>query len=218
MLRTFFKSLIKNIIDCFRGYNILWHLLAIALTYIIVTSGFDWWYFESTRNMFLQKITLVPAIIGFFVPIIVPIVIYIIGKNKKDIRRKIIALGVAQAEIIAYLISIVYKTFTGRTQPEFFTHNSLADISREFHFGFLQHGVFWGWPSSHTMVAFAMSFALIMLYPKNKKILYISIIYAFFIGIGVSISIHWFSDFLAGAILGTLVGIIVGKDFLKKNC
>jgi membrane-associated phospholipid phosphatase len=28
-------------------------------------------------------------------------------------------------------------------------------------------------------------------------------------------SIHWFSDFLAGAILGSLIGIIVGRSFRK---
>lgn len=37
---------------------------------------------------------------------------------------------------------------------------------------------------------------------------------ATYIGIGISVNIHWFSDFAAGAILGSLIGYIVGKTFL----
>ncbi|MES3032232.1 MAG: phosphatase PAP2 family protein [Patescibacteria group bacterium] len=215
MLRNFLNGLRKNTIESFTGKNVLWHFLAIVLTYIIVTSGFDWFYFESTRNVFLQQLTLLPAIIGFFVPIAIPTIIYIFGKLRKNTRNIIASLGVAQAGLIGYLISIVYKTFTGRTQPEFLTHISTMDISRDFNFGFLQHGIFWGWPSSHTAVAFAMSFALVMLYPNNKKVKFLALLYAFYIGIGISISIHWFSDFVAGAIIGALVGIVVGKNFLE---
>jgi membrane-associated phospholipid phosphatase len=30
-------------------------------------------------------------------------------------------------------------------------------------------------------------------------------------------TIHWFSDFLAGAIIGTVVGVVVGKSFLLSQ-
>ncbi len=213
MSKNFLSSLQKNIVESFSRKNLLWHLLAIGLTYILVVSGFDWFYFELTRNPFLQLITLPAGIIGFIVPVFLPIIIYIYGKHKQIEKNTTIALGVAQAGLIAYLISIFYKTFTGRIQPEFMTFNSFIDISREFNFGFLQHGVFWGWPSSHTAVAFAMSFALILFCPNKKHIKYLALLYAFFIGIGASIGFHWFSDFIAGAIIGGLVGVIVGKNF-----
>ena len=77
-------------------------------------------------------------------------------------------------------------------------------------------GAFQGWPSSHTATAFAMSMALVALFPKNKFVKYSAIIYAVYIGLGVSTTIHWFSDFVAGAILGTVIGLVVGKSFLKK--
>jgi hypothetical protein len=38
----------------FKGYNLLWHLLAIVLTCIIVTSGFDWYSFISTQKPVLR--------------------------------------------------------------------------------------------------------------------------------------------------------------------
>jgi len=37
--------------------------------------------------------------------------------------------------------------------------------------------------------------------------------YAFYVGVDVSISIHWFSEFVAGAIIGSLIGAVVGKSF-----
>ncbi len=211
MIKKFLQSLFKNFIECFSIKNLRWHLLAIGLTYILVNSGFDWFYFKVTRNNFLQEISIASTLLGFLVPFILPVAIYLWGKFKKIKETGLVSLGVIQAGLISFFISVVYKAFTGRIQPEFLT-NSGVDISKEFQFGFLRHGVFWGWPSSHTMVAFAMSFALITFYPKNKKVFYVALLYAFFIGLGVSISIHWFSEFVAGAILGALVGIVVGKN------
>ncbi|HTV62754.1 MAG TPA: hypothetical protein VMH30_09320, partial [Verrucomicrobiae bacterium] len=47
----------------------------------------------------------------------------------------------------------------------------------------------------------------------GKKWLCIAaILYACYIGIGVSMTIHWFSDFAAGAIIGMVVGTTVGKS------
>ena len=43
------------------------------------------------------------------------------------------------------------------------------------------------------------------------------IAYAFYIGISVSMTIHWFSDFAAGAIIGTVIGITVGKSFRQQT-
>jgi len=43
------------------------------------------------------------------------------------------------------------------------------------------------------------------------------ITYALYIGLGVSMTIHWFSDFLAGAIIGSAIGAVVGKSFLRSQ-
>jgi membrane-associated phospholipid phosphatase len=93
---------------------------------------------------------------------------------------------------------------------------SLIDTSHGFQFGFLKGGMFWGWPSSHTTVAFAMSVCLITLYPKNKKLILFALLYAFYIGLGVSVTIHWFSEFVAGAIIGSVIGMVVGRSFKTK--
>ena len=90
------------------------------------------------------------------------------------------------------------------------------ELSRNFNFGFLKHGMFWGWPSSHTTIAFAMAVTLMKLFPVNKIITILCLLYALYIGIGVSFSIHWLSEFIAGAIIGSLVGKVVAKSYEIK--
>jgi len=41
-------------------------------------------------------------------------------------------------------------------------------------------------------------------------------LYALYIGVGVSMTIHWFSDFVAGAIVGAVIGITVGNAFNER--
>ncbi len=124
--------------------------------------------------------------------------------------------ALVQASILGLLISSLYKAFTGRLQPELVSHLSNIDISGSFNFGFLRNGVFWGWPSSYTAVAFAMVAALLVLFPRRKSVIAAAALYALYIGLGVSVTIHWFSDFVAGAIIGTVIGIVVGRSFRAR--
>src|SRR5580692_11480741 len=111
------------------------------------------------------------------------------------------ALG--QAALLGWFMASAYKAFTGRVH---LPHSMAVDTSHIFRFGFMRGGIFWGWPSSHTATAFAMAFTLFTLFPRQKVLRIAVITYALYIGIGVSMTIHWFSDFVAGAIIGTVIG------------
>ncbi len=226
----FFKNALYKIETTFRIIfslpNLKWHLSAIVITFIAVISGFDWqYYLFSQKHNLILSIMLPAVFLGFLIPIIVPI--FLLIKGRKNLRIKNSAYAVIQAEFLAWAISSLYKAFSGRIHPELVEKNVLdigtvfltgvKDISREFNFGFWREGIFWGWPSSHTTVVFALVFALVTLFPESKKLRYSLLIYAFYIGIGVSLSIHWFSDFAAGAIIGTLIGISVGRVFMNKK-
>ena len=212
-MSAFFESLPKNILQCFKGYNFLWHLLAIVLTYISVTSGFDWLYFKVAQRPLLQSI-LFPAVrLGSRVPIFAPLALYAAGTVWKNLKAKRASLASAQAALIGLFMAAFYKAFTGRVHPPRFLDQSAVDISRDFRFGFMRGGVFWGWPSSHTTVAFAMAVTLFILYPRNLIVRYCAILYALYVGFGVSIGIHWFSEFVAGAIFGSVIGVVVGNSF-----
>ena len=62
-----------------------------------------------------------------------------------------------------------------------------------------------------------MAVTLFQLFPKQRWLGYVAIAYALYIGLGVSMTIHWFSDFLAGAIIGSAIGAVVGKSFLRSQ-
>jgi membrane-associated phospholipid phosphatase len=217
-MRDLFYKMPRNILRCFQGYNILWHLLTFALTYLIVTSGLDWLYFLHARSFILSK-WLSPAIfLGGILPILIPLTLILTGWLRRKFLIKNAGLALAQAAMIGLFISSFYKALTGRVHPpRFLSSGSLMDISHQFRFGFLRGGVFWGWPSSHTTIAFAMAMTLFTLYPKNKLLRILVLAYAIYIGLGVSISIHWFSEAIAGAIIGSVIGTVVGKYFLQKT-
>jgi membrane-associated phospholipid phosphatase len=210
-----FHEIGKNILRSFARKNIFWHLLAIVLTYICVVTGFDWYYSVATRGNSIQAILFPAVVLGGILPILLPIVLFLWGKFKKNLTIINTALASAQAAFLGWLISSTYKAFTGRIEPPF-RNISDIDISNGFQFGFLKHGIFWGWPSSHTTVAFAVALTIFILYRNNKLIKYLALAFALYIGIGISVNIHWFSDFVAGAIIGSVIGIAVGKSFLNR--
>jgi membrane-associated phospholipid phosphatase len=209
-----FYQFFQNIIRIFHGKNLFWHVVFCVLTAILVLSGFDWWYYVASRNDTLQTIGFTAGMLGFLIPVFLVGFLWSQGKIQKSIRIKHASLAVAQAGILGWLISTTYKVFTGRVGLPHIAN--AADISHMFQFGFYRGGAFQGWPSSHTSVAFAMSIALIMLFPEKRWLKYVALAYALYIGIGASVAFHWFSDFIAGAILGTLIGIVVGKSFAER--
>ncbi len=154
------------------------------------------------------------AIIGQLMPLVLPLLLLAIGRISKNPMAAGAAWASGQAALIGWFISSAYKAVTGRPHPPRVLG---PDTSHVFHFGFLRGGVFWGWPSSHTATAFAMAVTLWTLFPQRRWLGVAAIFYAGYVGIGVSMTIHWFSDFAAGAIIGTLIGGVVGKSFLTNN-
>ena len=213
-MKLFLSTLSGNIIDCFKARMAIWHIIAILLTFILVTSGFDWRYFLSTRAPTLRACMFPAVVIGGLLPFVLPLILIACGHVTGSAGTRQVGWAVGQAELIGALVAAAYKALTGRAHPSF---DVGADLSRTFRFGVLRGGVFWGWPSSHTTVAFAMAFTVFTLFPKQRWLGYASIAYAFYVGLGVSMTIHWFSDFVAGAIFGTVIGVVVGKSFLTSQ-
>jgi membrane-associated phospholipid phosphatase len=189
------------------------HILAAGASYGIITSGIDWkWYMFAQRNPGVSSAGFVSVGVGGMAPAIVPLGLYVYGRvdRKRDLQVTALALG--QSALISVGISSAYKAVTGRRPPD--DHYAGGrDFSDDFKAGFLQRGAYDGWPSSHTANAFAMATTLAELYPENTTLKIISYTYATLIGIGVSTNIHWFSDAVAGAMIGYGVGKTVGSDF-----
>lgn len=212
-MKQFLVTLPRNLIGCFKGWKLAGHLVAILLTVIFVLSGFDWRYFVATRDPELRRLMWPAVVIGMFLPVCLPLILFAVGIVTQHAKTILTGWAIAQAELLGALIVIAYKAITGRAHP---AHTVGDDISQVFHFGWMRGGVFWGWPSSHTTVAFAMAATVFTLYPKQRWLGILAILYAFYVGVGVSMTIHWFSDFVAGAIVGSVIGTVVGKAFQRN--
>jgi PAP2 superfamily len=214
-----FYRLSRNVVTIFSGRNLLWHALAIGLTVVLVESGGDWSYYVATRSGVIQRLARPAIMIGTFLPVLGPLIILLLGALGEERRLMTTGWALGQAALLGYLIASTYKAFTGRIPPPWHWHlatraaGQLVDTSHGFQFGFMRGGIFWGWPSSHTTIAFATMVCLATLYSKNKPLVCIALLYAFYVGLSVSVSIHWCSEFVAGAIIGSAIGMVVGRSF-----
>ncbi|MDR0926907.1 MAG: phosphatase PAP2 family protein [Ignavibacteria bacterium] len=184
-------------------------------TYALIESGIDWkWNRIAYNNQGLAYAGMPSGLIGFVAPIGVPLYMYFHGENIKDSKMQIAGLAVGQAAILGVGISSIIKAFTGRKAPGILDKNAdTNDYSNDWDFGFMERGVFNGWPSSHTAVAVAMATTLAEIYPENSAVQIGAIAYSIFIGAGMSVNAHWLSDVVAGALVGYAIGKSVGYSF-----
>jgi len=164
---------------------LLWHLIAIIVSIVLVVSGLDWRYFLDTRFPTLWSLFFPAVPIGGLLPIALPLVLLALGGICRSRSTWLTAWAISQAEVIGGVVAAGYKALTGRAHP---ARGVGTDLTHVFKFGLLRGGVFWGWPSSHTTIAFAMAVTVFKLYPKQKWLGYLAITYAFYIGLGVSIT------------------------------
>ena len=207
-----FYGMDKNMIgSCTYNYG-LNYIVGAAATYGLVETGADWrWYRNAVEHPWISKTGRVSVVTGLIVSVALPLGLYLYGRSEKDANMQITGLALGQAAMNAAVITSVLKAFTGRVGPQ---HKSeVTDYSKDFRFGFLRGGIYQGWPSSHTAAAFSMATALMELYPDNTAIKIGGLTYASLIGLGVSTNIHWFSDAVAGALIGYAIGTTVGISF-----
>jgi membrane-associated phospholipid phosphatase len=207
-----FNGMGRNMIGSFTYQYGLHYIIGTAASYGLVESGADWrWYRNAVEHPWISNTGRISIVTGPIVSVALPLGLYLYGRSEKDAGLQITGLALGQAAINAAVITSVLKAFTGRVGPQHKTE--VTDYSRDFRFGFLRGGIYQGWPSSHTATAFSMATALMELYPDNTAIKIGGWTYASLIGLGVSTNIHWFSDAVAGALIGYAIGTMVGISF-----
>jgi membrane-associated phospholipid phosphatase len=211
-IATVFHEMDRNLLGSFTYHYGLNYVVGCAASYGLVESGADWrWRQNAVEYPWISRTGRIAVVTGPLVSVALPLGLYLYGRSEKDVNLQITGLALGQAAIDAAVVTSVLKAFTGRVGPQ---HNSqTTDYSKEFRFGFLRGGIYQGWPSSHTAAAFSMATALMELYPGNAAITIGGLTYASFIGLGVSTNIHWFSDAVAGALIGYAIGSTVGSSF-----
>lgn len=215
-----FDGIDDNFIGAF-SYNYgLNHFLAIGITHALVVSEIDGKVERYTRQHKIIPYAGFPAVIaGGVVPVMLPLGLLYYGERQQNLDLQNTGLALGQAAILGVAISSAYKAVTGRVDPEILQNSTPSDIDRsdDFNFGFLRNGIFYGWPSGHATIAFAMGTTLAELYPENDWIWYGSYGYALYVAAGISTNIHWLSDGVAGSLIGYAIGKSVGRSFSKKR-
>jgi membrane-associated phospholipid phosphatase len=197
------------------------YLVAGLGTYFLVHSGIDWEWSNIAYNNKILAFSGTPfGALGFILPVAMPLGFYFYGRSHERTDLQITGLAMGQAAILGVLISSSIKTFTGRRDSGVLSgimngERDSSDFSGDFAFGFMERGIFSGWPSSHTTVIFAMAATLAELYPKNLGVKIAAYSYAALTGIGMSLFTHWASDAVAGALIGYAIGKSVGKSYTE---
>jgi len=213
------EQYVRFVIEIFSLRFLPLHLGVIIVTIILVFSGLDWAYFVYVLNAVPTSFLYIADATGFILPgLLIMVSIGILVVSRKKLER-LYAEAMIYAILLGITLSTIIKAFTGRISPPHFHYGetqAMIDNSQAFNFGFLRESVMGGWPSSHATIAFAIATTLAFLLPKRWYVFVILFAPALFIGIGVTFGFHWLSEFIAGACLGLVIGLVVG-GFYNKN-
>jgi membrane-associated phospholipid phosphatase len=197
------------------------YAVAAVGTYAMIESGIDWkWNRMGYNNKWVAYSGTPFGALGYILPVAAPVWLYVHGRRNEDIKLQVTGLALGQAALLGLGVSGTIKAFTGRLAPGIMEHHIYPDrymitddYSNDWAWGFMRRGVNSGWPSSHTIVAFAMATTLAELYPDNTWLKIGAFAYAGCTGLSVSLFSHWASEVFAGALMGYAIGKSVGRSF-----
>ncbi len=217
-LSELFHHIGSNFVGSFTDNDGANHAVAAAATFGLVRGGLDWRWNTYANDKGISNVGFASVAAGGLVPFVAPLGLYLYGWNVESRKLQITGLALGQSALLSVTISSAYKALSGRRPPDDRdVPRGKTDYSRDFKFGFLNRGAYDGWPSSHTMNAFAMATTLMELYPESRTVSSVSLLYASLIGLGVSTNIHWLSDAVGGALIGYSIGKTVGGSFRNLN-
>jgi hypothetical protein len=210
----------SNALRMFSGSSAILHLSAAAGTFLIVQSGSD----KNVHNYFARHTSIGDlSWPGVVLGSVFPVVLggSLLGRGLTGGSSELASAGsaVLQASLLAVSYSTVLKALTGRAHPEPVIYED-NEAGSSFRFGFLRGGAFWGWPSGHLLANTAAVTSLFTFY-KDKTWLKVSggtyLGYLFLSVISHhGSSMHWFSDEVAGTLMGFAIGTTVGRDFRRR--
>jgi membrane-associated phospholipid phosphatase len=215
-----------NVYDSYAGWNSFWHLGAIGSTFVIAHSGAD----NAVQKFFWKDpigrdFGKVGLFLGWFWQITPAVIMYLWGLKESD--NELIGAGSATIQAIATtgLITMLMKYVSGRqaplkdgdpNAPSDFTRTDNATDFRIFNTDFSRSEGRFFWPSGHTSSTITFVSALYGYYPKKHWIAIIG--YPVSLAMGLSVlenDSHWFSDVVAGAMIGHIIGWTTGKNFRR---
>jgi membrane-associated phospholipid phosphatase len=208
-----------NALAMFSGSRAVLHLSALAGTLLIVESGLDAKVHNFfVRNTFFENVSHYAVRWGTYFPVILGGGLFGSGLIGGSSELASAGGAVLQASLLALCTTTALKALTGRPGPEPVIYDD-KEASSVFRFGFLRGGVFHGWPSGHVTANMAAVTSLLSFYDKTWLNIaggaYLGYLFLSVVSHGRS-SMHWFSDAVAGALMGYAIGTTVGRDFRRR--
>jgi hypothetical protein len=220
-LSTIFHNIGENTLHSIT-YNYGLNIIGAGVgTWAFIESGLDWkWNRLAYNNERLPMVGEHANYIGYAVPILTPVTLYLTGLSVKNEKLQITGLALTQSLMQTMLIQTPLKIVTGRTWPGIVDgwdsplskrSDRLDDYSGEF--SWLNLDAVGGWPSGHTANAFSAAATIAQIYHDNTALKVAVYTYASLLGLGMSVYDHWASDVIGGALIGIAVGTTVGKSY-----
>ncbi|WP_141099244.1 phosphatase PAP2 family protein [Fibrobacter sp. UWB4] len=201
------------------GWPLGFHMLGGALTYKFSMENNDLMVarFAARQDQLAYGIAFTPGMMmGTFFPILVPGYMYFFSDNRALNNTGAVAV---QATAVAFLYNNILKAISAREHPD--AELNSGERSRDFKWGFFRRGVFYGWPSGHSMTNAAMAMSIAS-YNRDKPLVVAGCaLYAGYIAtsmvLGAKGEAHWFSDAVAGTLMGASIGWYIGSVFYKEK-
>jgi membrane-associated phospholipid phosphatase len=205
--------------------NVLFHVSAVAVTPPLVFEADEpvqeWFQEEDPLTNTFGYTTL---LVGGIAPIAVPAAIYGVGAAGGDDELTTAGSAAIQAVVVQFVVVTTLKWLTDRAGPypdgdpeeERWHAGLLRDSSDADDFNFNPFDLTGGlrWPSGHTASNVALVSALFAFYPDELWIALAGYPMALAIGVGmIEGDYHWLSDVVAGALIGHVIGWVIGRNF-----
>jgi len=190
-------------------------------TWGLIESGIDWkWNRLAYNNRWMPAVGEYANNIGYAVPVLAPVTLYLTGISTKNENLQITGLALTQSLMLSLLFQTPLKTVTGRTWPGIADgwdspSSKRSDKSYDYsgEFNLFNLDAVGGWPSGHTAAAFSAAATIAQIYRDNTWLKVAAYTYASLLGLSMSVYDHWASDVVAGGLIGFAVGTAVGKSY-----
>lgn len=217
-----------GILGSYEWPSTLWHIGAVAVTPPLVFTLDSPIQDEFQKpDAFRQSFAEAMLVGGSLTPILIPLGLYAGGLMGDAAELATAGAAAAQAVAVQALWVTALKWMTDRAGPypdgDPMRRRELSGIFRDSDdpadFDFNPFDLSGGlrWPSGHTASHFALVSALVAFYPKHPWIAAIGYPIALAVAIGmIDGDYHWFSDVVAGALIGHAIGWSIGRDFRRE--
>lgn len=215
-----FENFGDDVKDSFSQDTLPYHLGAVAITPALIYTNVDARVQAHFEEHPTNRFTTFGSVAGNFGPLLIGLPIFIQGKMQNDNETVGASFAIAHSTIIALTYISTLKFFTGRPHAENSSDEDARTQSRKFRFGISRNGIVDGWPSGHVGMTTTLFSTLAHYYPEKTWLKYFGIgtvTYMFYTVISHNdAQYHWFSDGVAGAMMGYAIGSEVGDNARER--